>query len=182
MSFHTAPNWLTLSRVLLGPLLVAALFQQTPFGDAVAVVIFVIAAVTDFFDGYLARMQKSVSVIGKLMDPLADKILVVASIVMLQHLGRIGPVVVMLLISREIAITGLRAMASAEGIVLAASRSAKWKTGLQMTALPLLMLPDGLFGMPTLELGVWLLYASLLISLWSGKDYFVEFFAGLKKR
>lgn len=180
MTFTNAPNLLTLLRIAFVPLIVGLLFLHDPTWDVVAALLFAAASITDYFDGYLARVQKIETVYGKLMDPLADKFLVVSSLIMLQELGRIHPVVVILLICREIAITGLRALASAEGVIIAASPSAKWKTATQMVAIPFIM-GRALFGIPLYTAGMWLLYVSLGISLWSAKDYVVEFFKGLKE-
>ncbi len=181
LTFNNAPNLLTLLRILMVPFVVGLMFMRTPTGDFAAMIIFVVASITDYFDGYLARVRNQVTIYGKLMDPLADKVLVVSALVMLQELGRIHPVVVILLICREMAITGLRALASAEGVILAASRSAKWKTATQMVAIPFLMVQPGLWGLPTQEIGLVLLYISLAISLWSAKDYVVEFFQGMQE-
>lgn len=168
-------------RMFFVPVVVGCLFIKKPSWDLVAAIIFGVASITDFFDGYLARTQKSVTVYGKLMDPLADKFLVVSSLIVLQFLGRIHPIVNILLICREIAVTGLRAVASAEGVVIAASSSAKWKTATQMFAIPFLMVKQGLFGIPLYPIGQVLLYVSLAISLWSAKDYIVGFFHNLKE-
>ncbi|MBC7385975.1 MAG: CDP-diacylglycerol--glycerol-3-phosphate 3-phosphatidyltransferase [Cryobacterium sp.] len=182
LTFATAPNILTTSRVVFVPIVIALLFRRTPFMDFFAALAFTIAAITDYFDGYLARKQNSESVFGKLMDPLADKFLVVSALCMLQELGRIHPVVVILLICREMAITGLRALASSEGLIIGASNSAKWKTATQMTAIPFLMLKRDVLGIPVYEIGQALLYISLAISLWSAKDYIVEFFRAIRKK
>jgi CDP-diacylglycerol--glycerol-3-phosphate 3-phosphatidyltransferase len=163
------------------PAVVATLFLRTDTGDQWAAWLFVAASVTDYFDGYLARKQKVVTVYGKLMDPLADKFLVVSSLIMLQEMGRIHPVVVMLLICREMAITGLRALASAEGLIISASDSAKWKTATQMTAIPFIM-GRHLGPIPLETTGNVLLYASLGMSLWSAKDYIVGFFRAIRKK
>lgn len=164
------------------PIVVFALTRHTPAGDWAAAILFGVASLTDWFDGYLARRQKSESMYGKLMDPLADKFLVVASLIMLQDLGRIHPYIVMLLICREIGITGLRALASAEGVVIAASSGGKWKTAIQMIAIPLLMIRTRPLGLPLYELGYVLLVISLGMSLWSAKDYIVGFFKGIAER
>jgi len=182
LEFANAPNLLTLGRIALVPAVIACLYQRDPFWDWMAVWVFAIASITDYFDGYLARKQNLVTVYGKLMDPLADKFLVVCSLVMLQELGRVHPVVVMLLICREMGITGLRALASAEGLVIAASGGAKWKTAIQMIALPFLMVKQGWAGLPFFEIGLGLLYFSLALSLWSAKDYVVDFFKAAKFR
>lgn len=182
MTFNTTPNLLTLLRMAMVPVVVACLFVREPQWDVIGAILFGIAAGTDYFDGYIARAQKVETVYGKLMDPLADKFLVVSSLVMLQDLGRIHPVVVMLLICREMAITGLRALASAEGVIIPASASAKWKTATQMVAIPFIMVKPGVLGIPLYPIGHVLLYISLAISLWSAKDYIVDFFRGAREK
>ena len=179
LTFDTLANRLTGVRILLVPLVVGCMHFNTPLWNILAAIFFGIAGITDYFDGYYARSQKSVTIMGQLIDPLADKFLVVSSLIMLQDLGRIHPVVVILLICRELAITGLRAVASAEGVIIPASRLAKWKTTTQMAAIPMLMVDHALFGIPFLIPGKILTYASLLISLWSLKDYIVDFFKGI---
>lgn len=182
LKFANTPNFLTLIRIAFVPVVVGCLMMRTPGWDLAAAICFSVASITDFFDGYIARSSKAVTIYGKLMDPLADKFLVVSALVMLQDLGRIHPVVVILLICRELAITGLRALASAEGVIIAASPSAKWKTATQMVAIPLLMIKQGLFGLPLYLLGNILIYISLAISLWSGKDYIIDFFRALQEK
>jgi CDP-diacylglycerol--glycerol-3-phosphate 3-phosphatidyltransferase len=163
------------------PLVVGLLFLKTPSWDVWAAWAFTFASITDYFDGYLARRGNIETVYGKLMDPLADKFLVVSALIMLQEMGRIHPIVVILLICREMAITGLRALASAEGLIIAASRSAKWKTATQMVAIPWVMARE-LWGIPLYTAGMVLMYISLAISLWSAKDYVVDFFRAIKKK
>jgi len=182
MDFATAPNLLTTIRVILVPVVVYLLLLRTETTDLIASLVFGVAAITDYFDGYLARKQNSESVFGKLMDPLADKFLVVAALCMLQDMDRIHPVVVILLISREMAITGLRALASSEGLIIGASNSAKWKTAFQMVAIPFLMVRQGVFGLPIFQIGQGLIYLSLAISLWSAKDYVVDFFRAIRAK
>lgn len=179
-SFTTTPNLLTMLRMALVPVVVALLYQRTPTADLAAALVFGAASITDYFDGYLARVQKSVSVYGKLMDPLADKFLVVSSLIMLQEIGRLHAVVVMVLVCRELAITGLRALASAEGVILSASPSAKWKTATQMVAIPFMMAKDPLFGIPIYPIGQVLLAISIALSVGSAVAYVVEFFKKLK--
>jgi CDP-diacylglycerol--glycerol-3-phosphate 3-phosphatidyltransferase len=185
LTFNTTPNWLTLIRMGFVPIVVGLAFARTPTMDLMAALAFVVASITDYFDGYLARTRKVVTVYGKLLDPLADKFLVVSALIMLQELGRIHPVVVILLICRELAITGLRALASAEGVIIDASSGGKWKTGTQMVAIPLLLACDQnrrLLGLPLYPLGMILLYISLAISLWSAKSYIVDFFRAIKEQ
>lgn len=176
MQFNTIPNRLTLARIAFVPLVVGLLFIRTHAWDIVAALTFGVAAFTDYLDGYIARSQKTVTVYGKLMDPLADKFLVVCSVIMLQYLDRIHPIVVMLLICRELGITSLRALASAEGVIIAASGGGKLKTVSQMIAIPFMMVVPGIWGIPLFLIGTWLLYASLAMSLWSAKDYVIDFF------
>ena len=182
IDFTNVPNLLTLFRILCVPIVVGLLFFRSQTWDWVAAILFAFASITDYLDGYLARMQKLETLYGKLMDPLADKFLVVSALIMLQELGRIHPVVVILLICRELAITGLRALASAEGVIIAASRSAKWKTATQMVAILFIIARSSLFGIPLYPTGMVLLYLSLAISLWSAKDYVVDFFRAIRRR
>jgi CDP-diacylglycerol--glycerol-3-phosphate 3-phosphatidyltransferase len=194
LEFNNAPNMLTLLRILFVPGVVLALGVRERNYDFLATLLFVLASITDYLDGYLARKYKIETVYGKLMDPLADKFLVLCSLIALQDLGRISPFIVMLLACREMGITSLRALASAEGIIMGASGGGKWKTALQMIAIPMLMLQDvrleELFiTVPTVKdwiipfqaLGMIMLYISLGFSLWSAKDYIVEFFKEFKK-
>ncbi|MGE4233118.1 MAG: CDP-diacylglycerol--glycerol-3-phosphate 3-phosphatidyltransferase [Bacteriovoracia bacterium] len=193
LALNTVANKLTALRIAFVPLVVLALAYDlpgTPLDRHVEVTInagfwaaifFGIAGITDWLDGYYARTYQAITVIGKLLDPLADKFLVVSSLIMLMKLNRIHAYVVILLVCREIGITGLRAIASAEGIVIAAGKLGKWKTITQMAAIPFLMLvytfPFAYFD----YIGSVLIYASLLISLWSAKDYIVEFFYTLRE-
>jgi CDP-diacylglycerol--glycerol-3-phosphate 3-phosphatidyltransferase len=182
LEFATLPNILTSLRVVMIPAIIWLLMQKTNTLDIVAGFTFAAAGVTDYFDGYFARKYKTESVFGKLMDPLADKFLVVSSLCMLQELGRIPAILVILLICREMAITGLRALASSEGLIIGASQSAKWKTATQMTAIPWLMASQGLWGIPLFQMGQVLIYVSLAISLWSAKDYIVDFFVAIREK
>ncbi len=174
--YDNLPNRITALRIAFVPLVVFFLTKDSPLYGFIAALLFGVAAITDYFDGYYARTRKLVTVLGKLLDPLADKFLVVSCLIMLMHLDRIHPYVVILLICRELAITGLRAIASAEGIVIAASNLAKWKTVTQMIAIPMLMLHETYLHVPMQLLGTVFTYLSLLISLWSAKDYIVDFF------
>jgi CDP-diacylglycerol--glycerol-3-phosphate 3-phosphatidyltransferase len=180
LTFHTTPNYLTLLRVIFVPGVIFCLYQKTFWWDFGAASLFGLASLTDYLDGYLARKYSIETVYGKLMDPLADKFLVICSLIMLQHLGRMSPIVVMLLVCRELTITGLRALASAEGVIVSASSGGKWKTAIQMVAIPALMLQD-MGGIPFFQIGMWLTYLSLGVSLWSAQDYIVAFFIGLRK-
>lgn len=180
LQFDTLPNRLSALRILLVPFVVFFLTKDDPLWGFLAALFFGIAGVTDYFDGYYARLQKATTVVGKLLDPLADKFLVVSSLIMLMELGRIHYSIVILLVCRELAITGLRAIAATEGIVIAASNLGKWKTGTQMASIPMLMLHETYVGIPMQTVGTWFAWASLVISLWSAKEYIVDFFKAAK--
>ena len=130
------PNLLTVLRIMLVPALVVALLGNTPAGDILAAVVFAVASLTDFVDGYLARARGSVTTFGKLMDPLADKLLIVAALLALVSLGRLQAWVAMVIITRELAVTVLRLGATQAGVVMAASLSGKIKTCLQIVGHP----------------------------------------------
>lgn len=183
LTFDTPPNRLTLLRMLAVPLVVYFLTWRTFQGDVIACVVFSLAAITDWFDGYLARAYKAVTIFGKLMDPLADKFLVVSTLIMLQELHRIHPFLVMVLICREMGITSLRALASAEGVIIPAGKGGKWKAALQMVAIPFLIVHVTLFDIiPTALIGTWLMYISVFLSLTSASTYVIDFFRGLKEK
>src|SRR4029453_13617375 len=128
------PNVLTLLRIIAVPVVVVALLDETPNGDTLAAIVFALAALTDGLDGYIARSRGSVTTFGKLMDPLADKLLIVAALVSLVSLGRLAAGVAMVIIARELAVTGLRTIAAEQGVVIAASWLGKGKTALQGAA------------------------------------------------
>jgi CDP-diacylglycerol--glycerol-3-phosphate 3-phosphatidyltransferase len=134
------PNALTLLRILAVPVVVVALLGEAPNGDALAAGVFALAALTDGLDGYFARSRDAVTTFGKLMDPLADKLLITAALLSLVSLHRLAPWIAMVIIAREIAVTGLRAIAAERGIVIAASWLGKLKTTAQMIAILALML------------------------------------------
>ncbi len=182
LELDTLPNRLSALRIACVPAVVYFLISDDPMQNFISAVFFGIAGITDYFDGYYARIQKSTTVVGQLLDPLADKFLVISSLIMLMALNRIGPIVVILLICREMAITGLRSIAATEGIVISASNMAKWKTGAQMAAIPALMLHYTYFSINFQLLGTVLTYISLAVSLWSAKDYIVGFFKALRER
>ncbi len=183
LTFDTPPNRLTLLRMAAVPAVVYFLTWKTLQGDVIACVVFSLAAITDWFDGYLARAYQSVTIFGKLMDPLADKFLVVSTLIMLQELDRIHPFLVMVLICREMGITSLRALASAEGVIIAAGSGGKWKAALQMIAIPFLIVHVPLFDVfPTRVVGTWLMYISVFLSLSSASTYAIDFFRGLREK
>ncbi len=182
LTFDNPPNRLTVLRMIAVPGVIYFLAQKTYHYDIAACVLFSLAAITDYFDGYLARAYKAVTIFGKLMDPLADKFLVVSSLIMLQQLGRISPYLVMILICREMGITSLRALAAGEGVIIAAGQGGKWKAALQMVAIPFLILHEDLFHLPSDTIGTVLMYISVALSVTSASTYAVDFFKGLKEK
>lgn len=167
-------NKVTLLRFLLVPvfILIVTLFHGW-VADLLAGLVFIVAACTDFIDGHIARSRNLITTFGKFMDPLVDKILVTAAMVALVAMERIPAWVVILILAREFAITGLRTVAVSEGVVIAASWLGKWKTACQMVALALLLL----YTLPCLPntfifaLGQILLYAALVLTYLSGWEY-----------
>jgi CDP-diacylglycerol---glycerol-3-phosphate 3-phosphatidyltransferase len=167
------PNALTLLRILAVPVVVVALLGETPNGDAFAAAVFALAAATDGLDGYFARSRGAVTTFGKLMDPLADKLLIIGALLSLVSLGRLAAWVAMVIIAREVAVTILRTIAAERGIIIAASRLGKLKTVLQIAAIIALIATN------PAPLGVdVLVYIALAVTVVSGVDYFF----GLRRR
>ena len=168
------PNVLTVVRILLVPVLVVALLEKTGGGDLLAAVVFAVASLTDAIDGYLARSRNWVTTFGKLMDPIADKLLIVAALVALVSLGRLEAWVAMVIISREFAVTALRlATGAQQGIVISASSFGKLKTATQVVMVMALIAFD--------DRSAWitaLVYVTVVITVLSGADYFF----GLRRR
>ena len=177
-AFWTAANIVTLGRILLAPLLLLLPWYSGRYWSAVMGFGFLAVSLTDLLDGYLARRSASVTRIGKLLDPLADKLLVSTALVLLVAVGRIPDwalAMVVLTFFREFSVTGLRAMASAEGLIMPASQLGKWKTGFQIAALTALLIHHPFFGLPMHAVGLGLLAIATVLSLWSGVAYFAAF-------
>ena len=175
------PNRLTIFRVFLVPVISLIYLPQVyslPVSDDflyisnyVAGFIFMIAAVTDFFDGFFARRRNLVTVFGSFLDPIADKFLVVTSLIILQALGRVHPYIVAILIMREFYITSLRLLASNHQLNVPVGQMGKLKTTVQMMAIPLLLVNDTIEGFSTLLVGSLLIYAASALSLYSALQY-----------
>jgi len=161
------PNVLTLLRIMLVPVLVVALLDKTPDGDALAAGVFAVASLTDFIDGYLARARNSITTFGKLMDPVADKLLVIGAVVTLVSLHRVAAWVAMVIIAREFAVTATRMAATQSGVVMAANRWGKSKTAVQVLTILLLISVDG----RPLWLSL-LVDGMVVVTVLSGVDYF----------
>lgn len=161
------PNVLTMLRIFAVPVVVVALLNETPQGDVIAAIVFALAALTDGLDGYIARRREQITTFGKLMDPLADKLLITAALVSLVSLDRLAAWVAMVIIAREFAVTGLRSMAAEQGAVIAASWLGKVKTGLQVLAVFALIAIE-----PTPLWVDLVVYAAVAMTVISGADYF----------
>ena len=174
------PNLLTFARIAVIPVVILLIDRGTPEDCLWAALVYSAAALTDLIDGWLARRMRIVSVLGKFLDPLADKLLVMASLIYMVPMGRIPEWAVALLLAREIAVTGLRGIASSEGVVIAAGDEGKTKTALQMVGILCLILgypyhlvvgPIDLGKVDLVYVGRALVYISLIYSVVSAVSY-----------
>jgi CDP-diacylglycerol--glycerol-3-phosphate 3-phosphatidyltransferase len=182
------PNLITISRVALVPFVLLLIDNYSPLRTFLASLLYIGAAAGDALDGYLARKRNQVSVLGKFLDPLADKLIVTAVLVTMVALNRAPASVVVVLIGRDLAINGLRSIASAQGLVIAASDGGKIKTALQLVAIMMLLIHFRypMLGAETLlgrsvsvdyhNVGLTVLYLSVIVSLVSGAEYIQKFF------
>lgn len=164
------PNVLTVARILLIPVFILVFASPTPERSLAAAAVFLIAAATDFLDGYLARRRSQVTRLGRLLDPIADKLLVLSGLILLVQFGRVAAWVAIVIIARELAVTGVRALAASEGVILSAESTGKYKMIAQVVAILLLILDKSLVPMglnPHLA-GTAVLYLALVLGLVSG--------------
>ncbi len=157
------------------PFLLYLLYEDSVLYGYIAAGLFVLASITDYLDGYFARKYKVESKLGKFLDPISDKLLVSAVLVMLVHLDRINPILVVALLSRDTLINGLRAVAASDNIVIAAGSLGKWKTAVQMIAIPAILIHQPVLGIPFYPIGNIGLWLSLVLSLVSGVQYIQGF-------
>jgi len=161
------PNVLTVARILLVPVLVVALLDKTPNGDLFAAIVFVVASLTDLLDGRLARSRMSITSFGKVLDPLADKLLIIAALMALVSLNRVAAWVAMVVVAREFAVTGLRMAAAQSGVIMAVGNFGKAKTALQVAMVLSLIAVPG----PQPAWLTALVYATVVVTVLSGADY-----------
>ena len=188
--FWNLPNAITLVRIAAIPIFLFFTFEESRVNSFIAALVYTATAGTDFLDGWLARRKNLVTVIGKFLDPLADKLIVMSALVMLVHLGRVQAWIVILVMSREFIVTGLRTIAMSEGIVIAAGQEGKYKTALQLAAIVFLLLHyrypiDFLFftrDVDSNRVGTVLLYLSVVFSVWSAVVYLRNFVAATYRR
>ena len=165
------PMALTMSRLAVCPILVVLLSLKGNTYSAIAAGLFILASITDWFDGYFARKYDVITNMGKFMDPIADKILVATVLIMLIPMNRVGPILVLILLARDILIGGVRSVAAADQVVIDAKQAGKWKTGLQMVGIPAILVHRPIFTIPLNELGLLCLWVSVILSLISGAQY-----------
>ncbi|KAB3526736.1 CDP-diacylglycerol--glycerol-3-phosphate 3-phosphatidyltransferase [Alkaliphilus serpentinus] len=164
-------NKLTILRILLVPIFMIFLLNRIPYGVAIATAIFILAAITDTLDGYIARKNNQITTFGKFIDPLADKLLVSAALISLVQMGRLSAWVVVIIIAREFTISVLRAVAAAEGIVMAASWWGKLKTITQILAIIFIMINNFPFSYINIPFDTIMLWAAVILTVISGVDY-----------
>lgn len=192
LEIDNLPNRLTIFRMLMIPVIVLTLYfdMDTPYElktyrkylGHIACWIFIAAAITDFFDGYIARKRNIVTVFGSFLDPIADKFLVVASLIMLLALDRVNAMVVIILVLREMYMTSLRLLALTEDISVPVSSLGKWKTTAQMVAIPMLMIHGRYLWLPMDKIGTVLIYIAAILSLLSALMYSLSMIKKLRER
>lgn len=178
------PNFLTVARILLIPVFVVLFSDPTPDRSLIAALIFIIAAVTDLLDGYLARRHSQVTRLGRLLDPIADKLLVLSALILLVEFDRVHPVVAILIIAREVAVTSVRGLAAPQGIIMEAETMGKYKMAVQVVAIVFLLLERGV--LPDTwhahDVGTVLLYLALALAFYSGTRYLMTFWQQSSKK
>ena len=168
----------TYTRILASIPLVLCVAFGAPYSVWPAAVIFILASITDWLDGYLARKFNAESDMGKLMDPIADKIIVLSALIMLLWLERVDPYAVILLLGRDIYIGGIRSVAATQRIIIAAKPFGKWKTAFQMISIPCLLVyqPNEFFNLPIDKIGYFTLWVSVALSIVSAIQYTLGFY------
>ncbi len=165
---------MTLSRIFAVPIIIGLLMVETKLNCFIAALIFSAASITDYFDGYLARTRGMVTSLGKILDPLADKLLVSSTLIMLVSLDYVTAWIACVIIGRELAVTGLRCLLIENGQDVAASWLGKYKTGFQIAAIIPLTIHYVYFSINFNSIGLFFLYGALIFTLWSGLDYFIK--------
>jgi len=170
------PNCLTLTRIFAAPLVVILLYHEGPLSCFFAALLFILASVTDLLDGHIARRDNLVTSFGKFLDPLADKVLICSVLIMLTYLNWIAAWIAILIVCRELLVTGLRAVAADEGIVITADKFGKWKSTLQAIAIVPLTIHYPIMGINVHALGEFLLYIALALTVVSGVNYIYSYY------
>ncbi|MGD2186358.1 MAG: CDP-diacylglycerol--glycerol-3-phosphate 3-phosphatidyltransferase [Desulfobacterales bacterium] len=170
----SGPNILTLFRIAVVPIIIILLLFPNPICTFIAALLFSAAAITDYLDGFYARKKGLVTTLGKIMDPVADKLLVSSAFIMLTSLGWVPAWMACAIIGRELAVTGLRNIIAEKGEDVSASKLGKYKTGFQIAAIIPLMIHYPFFGLNVQVIGALFLWGALVFTVWSGADYFIR--------
>ncbi|MGI6176293.1 MAG: CDP-diacylglycerol--glycerol-3-phosphate 3-phosphatidyltransferase [Christensenellales bacterium] len=168
------PNWLTITRILMIPVFILFFYTGIPYWNFYAALVFVLAFITDILDGQIARRKNHISDFGKLMDPIADKMLVASALIMMCSFDMLSPIAAVIILSREFVVSGFRAFAAANGCVIAAGALGKLKTIFQAIALTLLLLENFLFediGVPMADIMLW---TAVVLTVVSGIHYIYQ--------
>ena len=177
---YNIANLLTLFRlILIIPVLILVYFD-TKITSLISAILFVIAAITDVLDGYIARKYNLITTVGKLIDPLADKLLIISVLIILVKLNRVPVIFPLIIIAREFTITGLRAIASTHGIVISANQFGKDKTFFQTVSLTCLLIYYPLFGINSYAVGIFFIIVATFYTLFSGVKYIKDFIEKIK--
>lgn len=175
------PNTITLLRIGVVPFLFILLSEPGPFWSLIIAILFVIASITDFFDGYFARKYQMITTMGKFLDPIADKIMVNTAMILLIPIGRIPAWIVAITIIRDLIVDVIRSIASSEGIYIQASILGKQKTVTQIIAVTALIIHYSIFGINAHRVGTLVLYIALFLTIYSGVDYFIKLYKSIEK-
>ncbi len=186
----TLPNILSLSRIFIIPFMIVLfeIIRYTPPSEIgtlelisfIGAVLFGIGGLTDFFDGYFARKYQGTTTLGKLLDPISDKLLIATAMIMLVSINRLHAWIVVLIIGREFAVTGLRALSASSGLIIPASLEGKYKMNFQIAAVFGLLVHYTYFDVNFQRVGTLFVWVALFVTLWSGAKYFINFSKTLK--
>lgn len=175
------PMRITLSRIFAVPIIAAMMWPNVPTWNIAAAVFFMLASITDYYDGYFARKYNAVSTFGKFMDPIADKILVTSVLALLLSQGKIDVGMVLIILARDNFIGGIRSVAAADQIIIAAKPAGKWKTAMQMIAIPIVIIGNMDPYLPYLDkIGYGVLWISVILSITSGIEYYLGYLKSRK--
>ena len=175
------PNTITLLRISVVPFLFILLLSPGEFWSLILAILFVIASITDFFDGYIARKYQMITTMGKFLDPIADKIMVNTAMILMIPIGRIPAWIVAITIIRDLMVDVIRSIASSEGIYIQASTLGKQKTLAQIIAVTALIIHYSIFGINAHAVGMVILYIALVLTIFSGLDYFIKLYRNIEK-
>lgn len=174
--------WITMSRIFMVPVVIAFLYPNYFWSNVTAALLFMVASISDYYDGYFARKYNAISNFGKFMDPIADKILVTSILILLIHVDRIDVFMVIILLARDTFISGIRSIAAADQIIIDAKPAGKWKTALQMVAIPAVMIDETWHGINFTKIGYYALWVSVILSVTSGWQYYFGYLQSRRQK